>query len=300
MTERIDMIDTMRRHGRRPAIAVAATAVAAVVLAACSSSAKPSAAASSSSGAGSGAGVAGPGSAQGARPATSGQIAAISGDSMEVQNPTDGQVTVTFTATTAFTQTVTISAKAIVTGDCVSAVAAASGAAPSAATGASPTPATAITTTMVAVSAPRNGSCAGPRIATGQRQARPSGAPSSLPSASRTRGAFGALGQAVFGQVTSVSGSSLVVHEAARGTQGARDVTVTTDSATVITEQRAASAAALQVGKCISATGTANSTGAVAATRIAISNPTANGCGTTFGRFGRGTATGGGGATSGG
>ena len=317
MTERIDMIDTVSRRRQRLVAAAAAAAAAVLLLAGCGGSAKPSSASSSSSGAGSGVGAAGPGSAQGfagggARPAASGQIAALSGNSMEVQDPATGQVTVTFTAKTTFTQTVTVPASAIVAGDCVTAVAASSSASASASAAATApatasttaAPPTAITATMVAVSTPRSGSCTGPRTGSGPQQTPPSGAPSGLPSGvpsglpsgGRTGGTFG---RAVFGQVSSVSGSSLVVHEAARGTQPARDVTVTTDAATVITEQRSASAATLQVGKCVSAAGTTDSTGAVAATRIAISTPTANGCTSTFGRFGgRGGFNSGSGATT--
>lgn len=307
MTERIEMIDTVRRRTPRLMTATASAAVVVLLLAGCGSSAKPPAASSSSSSSGSAPSSPAQGFAGGGnRPAASGQIAALSGDSMEVQDPATGQVTVTFTNKTTFTQTVTVPASAIVAGDCVTAVATSSNASASAAASATAPP-TAITATMVAVSTPRGGSCAGPRIGTGTQQAPPSGAPSELPSGvpsglpsgSRTGGAFG---RAVFGQVSSVSGSSLVVHEAARGSQAARDVTVTTDSATVITEQRTATAAALQVGKCISAAGTTDATGAVAATRIAISSPTANGCTATFGRFGGrgGFNTGSGATTSGG
>jgi len=54
-------------------------------------------------------------------PGTSGTIAAINGTSLEVQNPTTGQTTVTYTANTTFRQTTTTTASAVTVGSCVSA-----------------------------------------------------------------------------------------------------------------------------------------------------------------------------------
>jgi hypothetical protein len=57
----------------------------------------------------------------------SGTLAAIIGtDTLEVQNPTSGQVTVTVTASTAITQTVSVPASTLAAGQCVSAVGTAS------------------------------------------------------------------------------------------------------------------------------------------------------------------------------
>ena len=61
-----------------------------------------------------------------------------------------------------------------------------------------------------------------------------------------------------------------------------------------ITQTVKASSAAAVVGKCATAIGTADSTGAIAARSIAISNPTASGC-TRTGRGGFGGGFGGGG-----
>jgi hypothetical protein len=53
------------------------------------------------------------------------------------------------------------------------------------------------------------------------------------------------------------------------------------------------------VGKCATAVGTADSTGAVTARSITLSTAGANGCTTGFGRFGGGAGGAGGGAPGG-
>ena len=57
--------------------------------------------------------------------AASGTLAALSGTSLEVQNPTSGQVTVNWSPTTTFSQTVTVPASTLAVGDCVTATGAA-------------------------------------------------------------------------------------------------------------------------------------------------------------------------------
>ena len=54
-------------------------------------------------------------------PGASGTIAAINGTSLEVQNPTTGQTTVTYTPTTTFDQTVTGHGVGVTVGSCISA-----------------------------------------------------------------------------------------------------------------------------------------------------------------------------------
>ena len=61
-------------------------------------------------------------STQAAFPGVVGTAAAVSGSSMEVQNPTTGQVTVTFTASTPITETVTATSKDVTVGSCVAVV----------------------------------------------------------------------------------------------------------------------------------------------------------------------------------
>jgi len=76
-------------------------------------------------------------------------------------------------------------------------------------------------------------------------------------------------------------------------------VVVTFTSSTTFTQRAAATAADLAVGKCATAFGTADSTGAVTARSITISTPGPSGCTTGFGRFGGAGGSGGGAPGSG-
>src|SRR5262245_45610403 len=55
---------------------------------------------------------------QAAFPGVVGTAAAVSGSSMEVQNPSIGQVTVTFTGATAITETVAVTSRDVTVGSC--------------------------------------------------------------------------------------------------------------------------------------------------------------------------------------
>jgi hypothetical protein len=111
----------------------------------------------------------------------------------------------------------------------------------------------------------------------------PSGAfPSGAPSGGFGRG-FGNFARAT-GKVTAVAGSTMTVVGATRS--GSISYTVTVDPTTMYTTTGSGTAASLAVGKCVIAFGSTGSTGAVAATRIAVSPASSAGC-TTAG-FGRG------------
>ncbi|HEX3815525.1 MAG TPA: hypothetical protein VHX59_22030 [Mycobacteriales bacterium] len=271
--------------------AVAATGVvAAVTLTACGGSAsgssspdKPSAAPSSASGGGAGGGRAGGQFG----PAASGKVAAISGTTMQVQSQQNGQVAVGWSTSTKFSHTVTMALSAVKAGACVIATA------PS---GTSAT-ATSFTAGTVVVTAAKNGSCTGDRSAgggpSGQRPSgsRPSNRPSGFPSGGAGGGQLGAIAA---GKVTSVSGSKVVIAAEQRGstanstTNSTVDKTVTVGSATKITTEAATTAHSVQVGKCVTAQGKADSSGTVAATTVQITDPTNGQCGGGFGGFGRG------------
>jgi hypothetical protein len=216
---------------------------------------------------------------QAAFPGVVGTAAAVSGSSIEVQNPTSGQVTVTFTATTPFTDTVTVTSKDVTIGSCVTVVGQPS------ATGAAPTP---VTATSVTISTPVKGSCTGAGgfggfgRGQGGSSPRPSFSPRPRPSGSRGafgRGAFGGAN----GKVTSVSASSFVVQERNPAAGTNTSITVTATAATKYLKTVTAGPSALKVGQCITAVGTANSIGAVAARSIRISQPGPNGCVSGFG-----------------
>jgi uncharacterized protein DUF5666 len=247
-------------------------------------------------------GAAGPGGGRGgfgggAPPGASGVLAEITGNSLEVQNQTTGQVTVTFTASTAFSQSETVPLSALKVGDCVTAVAVraqnsgSSPAAPSSPSG----PLTSFTANSVQISAPVNGSC--DLTGFGAGRVRPSGSRTAQPSFPRPSGSrgnfgggfggFGGFGLAT-GTVTQLTGTTMLVQTIARGQQASTLDTITLTDATTFTEDAKVSSSALKVGQCVTASGSTDATGAVTATRIALSTAGSNGCGSGFGFGGRG------------
>jgi hypothetical protein len=292
--------------GRRWAPALAGLGIVVLGVAACggggsSATVAGTAAASPAAQAGSPA----PTPSQAAFPGVVGTAAAVSGSSLEVQNPTSGQVTVTFTATTPITETVTATAKDVTVGSCVTVVGK-----PSAA-GSATGP---VTATTVTISAPVKGNCAGGAGfggggfggfgrggggAGGGATPRPSFSPRPRPTGSRGAFGNGAFGGAN-GKVTSVSATGFVVQARSRtagpagtaastaGTAASTagtdiSVTVITNSASKYLETVTAKPSALKVGQCITALGTPNSIGAVAARSIRVSQPGPSGCVSGFG-----------------
>lgn len=234
--------------------------------------------------------------AGGRGPAASGEIAAVTGKTLQVQN-TSAQTAVTWSASTRFTKSVPATLAA---GDCVTV------------TG---TPGTgpAITATSVRVVS-TGGTCT---------VTRPSGAPSGFPGGGpRGNGAppsgapgggagpSGAPGggardfATAFGTVKSVSGTTVVMSGTLRtggrfgGTRGvtpsaaptatpaAATITVTLGSSAQVLASATATGADARVGTCATATGKADSTGTVAATAIALSPKGADGCTAARGGFG--------------
>jgi len=296
---------------------VVAAAVGAVTLAACGGGSSGGAGGTSSATA-SGAPAAQSRAAQqggagfsGRGPAASGTIAEVDGTTMQVQSQQDGQVAVAWSSKTSFTQQVKVALSTIKAGECVTAVAASSGSSSSASTSETePLAATTITVTQ-----PVDGQCGGQFGGRGNLPSgsRPSNFPSGLPSGSRPSGsrpsggadrAQRGFGDIASGKVVSVSASSIVV--AARTFSGqavgqastgstpsatTTNRTVTVGASTKITTEQRATAAAVKVGRCASAQGTADSSGTVAATQVAITDPVDGAC---TGGFGRGGAIGGG------
>src|SRR5664280_2644758 len=116
---------TSRRRTGRPVtvrrlLVLSALGAAGVAMAACGSSSASTPASSSTPTTSRGSSASGSTTPR-QFPGTSGTIAAINGTSLEVQNPTTGQVTVNYTSTTTFRQTVTASASAVTVGSCISA-----------------------------------------------------------------------------------------------------------------------------------------------------------------------------------
>jgi hypothetical protein len=246
-----------------------------------------------------------PAGTQAAFPGVVGTAAAVSGSSLEVQNPTSGQVTVTFTATTPITETVAVTSKDVTVGSCVTVVGTppAGGAATAGRAAAGGAAARSVTATSVTISAPVKGNCTGAGAGgfggfggfgrgEGGSTPRPSFSPRPRPTGSR-----GALGGGAFGgadgKVLSVSASGFVV-QARNGTAGSdTSITVITTAASKYLKTVTAGPSALKIGQCITAVGSANSIGAVAARTIRVSQPGPNGCVSGFGGrggFGRPTS----------
>jgi hypothetical protein len=274
-------------------------------------------------------GTAGAATAPPVRPtAASGTLAALSGNSIEVQNPTSGQVTVNWSPTTTFSQTLTVPASTLAVGDCVTAT----GAAPKS-TGKSTAKSktTSVTATTISISHPgASGTCsafgAGGGAAAGGfgaggfgggfRGAGGEGGGSGSfrpPSGTFPKGASpgaraGAFGGVAFGKVTSITGGVVMVvgtraqfTPAPKGkstskssSKTAKPKLVTTKSkvtysaSTTFSETMSASSAALAVGKCVTALGPASDTGAITATTITVRPAPASGCVSFTGGFGGG------------
>lgn len=240
-------------------------------------------------------GPSGPGSGGDGLPGVDGTVAAITGSSMEVQDPTTGQTTVDWTAQTAFTQMATVTASALHPGQCVTVAGTAS--------------AGNITARTVTVSpVPASGSC--PTGLGGRAFGRPpstaptvSSVPRSVPPGRSGRFFGGDGGTVAGGTIVSSSPSSLVLNGTsltfkAGSTAGSVPPTTASSSnihvafgpSTTYTEVRPASATILAVGDCVVANGPADSTGAVTARLVRITSTGGQICTASPGRFGGGAA----------
>ncbi len=289
------MRSTPSRPVRATTAATMAMALAAVLAACGGGSSGSSAVKASNSSPTTAAGTAG-GGAAGARrglPGVVGSVAAVTGSSMEVQNPSAGQTTVSWTGSTTFEQAVELKASSVAAGDCVTVIAVGSNGT--------------ITARSVSVSPPPpSGTCAAGRPFGGAaRHATGGGTGGTAPRRTGSGGAarFGGAG-ATFasGRVVSSSASSLVLlgnsftgvgrtASTPPTTSAPADITVAVTSSTVFTEVRPATPASLAVGDCVVANGPADSTGAVTARSVRITSTGGGSCTAGFGRFpGGGTA----------
>jgi hypothetical protein len=203
-------------------------------------------------------------------------VAAVDAAGIEVQDPRTGQVTVTFTPTTAFTRTVGASAADLAAGDCVIAM------------GAPPSSGGSLSARSVQISPPAaNGGCA----AGGRGGPRAGGRPGGATPRNRPPGTIGQRRTAAAaGKITSVGAGSFVVEGGPANTP--RTVTIT--PATTFSKVVGADHTALAVGQCVTALGPADDTGAVAASAISIRQPGPAGCTGGFGGPGGGRQGGGG------
>ena len=268
---------------RRQAFLAAPLLAAAVAAAGCGGSSSPTTQATSSVQPATGGASVAPGAGFG--PAAFGVTAAISGNSIEVQNPQTGQTTVTWTSTTRFSDTSKATLSAVRVGSCVTVI------------GPATSSSAALTATNVSIIAAVNGSCATRRTGPGGGAGgftRPSGAPTPRFSFSRTPTA---PQSSVFGQVTVVFAGGFTVKgfmrklgagtpptPAPSASPVTASIAVTVAGATSYTTTTSATATALKVGLCVTAIGSASQTGAVTARSISISPPVNGSCSGGFGR----------------
>lgn len=214
------------------------------------------------------------------QPRVSGLVAAVSGSTMQVQSRTD-QTAVTWTGTTTFSMLVPGSLADVTPGSCVTVTPplATTTAGGTGATGATSGAGAEISAVAVQIRPATNGSC----VVTRDRPrggARPSGTRTVAPSAKAPRTAArprGGLG--VTGQVVAVDGHRLTVQSArpaATAAATASPVTVRTTPTTTFLKLVPASASEVALGECATAFGSADQTGAVAASSVSL-RPAANG-----------------------
>jgi hypothetical protein len=222
-------------------------------------------------------------------PGAFGEIAAVQGKTLQVQNAQSGQVAVTWTAKTEITQQVAAARADVAVGSCV--MAGSDTPATDASSDADP-----VNATTVRISQPVDGSCDG---GFGSRADAPTGAPSGMPSGAPPSGApSGApsggpgggprvFGGGAVGEVTAVSADGFTLESTLPGSTDARTVTVTVSADTTYSTDAKADGSALKVGRCVQASGDADSTGAITASRIGVSDPVDGQCGGGFGITGR-------------
>lgn len=200
-------------------------------------------------------------------PGAFGEIVDISGTTLQVRDDQSGKVKVTYTDTTEFTRQINGSIAELAVGDCV--MVASDGA-----TDSDPVAATAVT-----VSAAVDGSCQGGM--------NPGGIPSGAPPNGQTPPSAGGgmPGGGVVGLVTTVTDTGFTVESTVPGGASGEPLSVTVSATTTWMTTEAATASALTVGRCASATGEADDTGTVTATHIAVSDPVDDEC---VGGFGPG------------
>lgn len=213
-------------------------------------------------------------------PAASGEIAAKSGTTLQVQNTTS-QTAVKYTKKTTFTAQRSTNLSAVRVGSCVIATGASTGS----------------SVPLRATSVQLESSCATarggglPRAGSGSRPSGlPGGSPpSELPDSGQRSGApAGGIGNAVAGKVTKVAGRTITVRAQTFGgpngsgsTSTATTRTITVSANTTYRTTVKTTATAAKVGRCAVVQGTANSSGAVTAKSIALSAKSNGSCTTT-------------------
>lgn len=204
----------------------------------------------------------------------SGEIAAVNGKTLQIQDG-ESQTAVTYSSSTTFLSRVTGKESDISVGECVTVF-----------SSASDENATSVTATSVTASAATKGDCesgfggmgGGGGMSGGGRGARPSAAPSDAPSGAPS-GMPNSGSRPRSGKVTAVKGDTITVAATQARSKDTTTLTVTTTADTTVTITKSAQASAAKVGMCATANGKADDTGAVAARSITVYAAGDNGCG---------------------
>jgi hypothetical protein len=223
--------------------------------------------------------------AGGGMPGAFGKVAAVTDHVAQVQGM-QGQVAVSWTAATTFTKDVAATLSDVKVGTCVLVLPSSKDTSDQGTSGNSSgggTPPTAVTAASVRITQPTGGSCSptrGPGGGDGpQLQGAPpsGGVPSGAPQGGQRPQVRGLGGAA--GKVTAVSAAGFTVASAMPGSSSPTPVTVTVGATTTYTTTAQGAASDVKVGVCVQAQGSADDTGAVTATRIAVSMPQDGQCG---------------------
>lgn len=213
-------------------------------------------------------------------PGTRGTIAAIDGTTLQVQNDQSGQVAVSYTAATTITAQVTGSLSDIVVGSCVRVTG----------VGETADDTTPLTAATVTVTEKVDGTCSAWAGAGGGGAGRSDGAPdggspsTDFPERAPERAPGGALdgargfGSGASGEVSAVDASTITLEVSVPGDDATTSTSVLLDDTTTVTVTQDSDAASLVVGECVVATGDADSTGAVTAEAIQLSDPVDGAC----------------------
>ena len=194
------------------------------------------------------------------RPLASGLVSSMSRSSIVVQNARTGSpVTVDWSSSTTFDQTVTASASELAVGDCVE-VLGTSGSSGSA------------SARTVSISMPTSAGC----TRSGGFSGRPPGGGGAGGFGGGGFGGGGLPFTSAFGTTTSIGNGSLTV----KGTSssGSTTTTFSYDSTTSFTKVQSAKASSVTSGQCATAYGSSSSSGSVAASTITLRPPGPNGC----------------------
>lgn len=211
----------------------------------------------------------------GGMPGAFGKVAAVADHVAQVQGM-QGQVAVSWTAATTFTKDVGAALSDVKVGTCVLVLPTDQSTSGNSSGG--NTPPTAVTAASVRITQPTGGSCSPTRGPGGGDGPQVQGAPPSGAPQGGQRPQVRGLGGAA-GKVTAVSATGFTVASALPGGSSTTAVTVTVGATTTYTTTAQGAASDVKVGVCVQAQGSTDDTGAVTATRIAISAPQDGQCG---------------------